>query len=140
MGNDNDKQMNDPGEMGVQLMMKLDELGYVGLCAFGKRGEDQCDVDSFALAEPEDADLMEAMLAAWIGDYARDCEWDREELVNFLTFLTLDSMDNYAGNWDQEIDMPAENRRPNLIVLPPSGRKNGRGEKTEIDTDESEDE
>lgn len=108
--------MENPGEMAVQLMMRLDELGYVGLCAFGKRGEDQCDVDSFALAESDDADLVEAMLAAWIGDYARDCNWDREELINFLTFLMLDAMDNYMGTWDDEVDTVPS--RPNLVVVP----------------------
>lgn len=104
-------------------MRYMQQLGFISICAYTDPEEDMGDCATEIVAEPDDAELVELMLAMLIADYGQICEWSKEDMMGFLMCLMADSMAELFGEESgDDMEQPsARSGAPHLRVLP--GRK-----------------
>lgn len=117
---------------GEQFMKHLQQLGFISICAYTDPEDELGDCATEIVADPEDAETVELMIAMLLTDYAQICEWDKEEMMGFLMCLMADAMAERFGDDFDEDDEPRMPGRggPNLRVLP-GRKKDGGGQDTD---------
>lgn len=123
-----DKRADKAGE---GFMRYMQQLGFISLCTYTDPEEDMGDCATEIIADPEDEEIVELMLAMLISDYGQICDWDEEAMMGFLMCLMTDAMVERFGESVCEEEDPSYRPRkaPHLRVLP--GRKKDSGDDKE---------
>lgn len=100
-------------------MKAVQKSGCVATCAYCDSNDPEADVITQSVAEPEDIDLMDALFAVQIADFALLCGWDEEETSQYMGHLSFQVLSAVIaerhGFGGPDPGMPP--RRPNLKVL-----------------------
>lgn len=106
-------------ELADQFMRQIQKSGCIATCAFCDSMDPDADVITQSVAEPEDLDLMDALIAVQIADFALLCGWDEEETAQYmghLSFQVLSAVIAERHGLAGEDLMPRG--KPSLRVLP----------------------
>ena len=109
-------------EYADKFMRSVQKSGFVATCAYCDATDPEADVVTQSVAEPEDLDLMDALFAVQIADYALLCGWDEEETAQYmghLSFQVLSAVIAERHGMTQD-DPFGPGHRPNLQVVPTS--------------------
>lgn len=111
-------------EYADKFMKTIQKSGCVATCAFCDATDPDADVVTQSVAEPEDLDLMDALFAVQIADFALLCDWDEEETAQYmghLSFQVLSAVIAERHGLSSMEDMTVGSRRPNLKIVPKKG-------------------
>lgn len=107
-------------ELADKFMKSVQRSGCIATCAFCDSVDPDADVITQSVAEPEDLDLMDALFAVQIADFALLCGWDEEETAQYmghLSFQVLSAVIAERHGLGATEPGAVPTRRPNLKVI-----------------------
>lgn len=118
-------------ELADKFMKAVQKSGCVATCAYCDANDPEADVITQSVAEPEDMELMDALFAVQIADFALLCGWDEEETSQYMGHLSFQVLSAVIaerhGLGDPDPTLPP--RRPNLRVVPPARKRDDKDKK-----------